>query len=106
MNLRSVQAEHARTDRGSLTTDAPVVDHTEYQYACDIVAGFLVRDRLDPDIRVQLGTFLAPLGYRRFTGIVGRNRQVRQPLVAFKHLPEMVAAQTEDRKSTRLNSSH
>src|SRR3546814_10827295 len=53
-------AAQALAHRQRVAVHAPVVDHAEGEHAGDVVAGFLVADRLDPEVRIHARALRLP----------------------------------------------
>src|SRR5690606_14013530 len=85
-------AEHALAHRQGVAVEAPVVDGAEGEYAGDVVAGFLVADRLDPQVRIVRGTLRQPARGGRGAGVVGGDGLVGGAVLVF-HLAQVGAAQ-------------
>src|SRR5690606_38859507 len=69
--LAAAASEHAVGDRQGVAGQAPVVDHAEGEDSRHVFAGFLVADRLDPEIGVETGALRLPARGRGGAGVVG-----------------------------------
>src|SRR3546814_360370 len=81
----------ALAHRQRVAVHAPVVDHAEGEHAGDVVAGFLVADGLDPEVRIHARALRLPARHRRGAGVVGGDGEVGLAVLVF-HLPQVGGA--------------